>query len=194
MKTIFRRLLMPAHFVIAGALILGCSNNPTTAVVENRYPVAHDGGSSTGTTVFKAWWVTTLFPTPVRPGATSETERTIPGSDYAYVLIAPGWVPDSDLLPARLIALKSISKLSATEHSLLTIAVSDEGFAGNCAAGSTLDADDARLIVERIFPGEFAGVTYDPATCASTPATADGSAPDGQASGDAGASHDAAND
>jgi len=48
--------------------------------------------------------------------------------------------------------------------------VSDGEFVGNCAAGSVLGEDDARLVVERIFPGDFAGSSYDPATCTSAPA------------------------
>jgi hypothetical protein len=154
--------------------LCGCNDSPTTAVVENGYPLSDDAGSDAGggtatMTIFKAWWVTTLFPFPVGPAATSETERTIPGSDFAYALLAPGWSPDDGGAPGRLIAIKSTQKLSVAAHERLRITVSDDQFAGNCAAGSSLAPEDAQLIVERIFPGDFAGVTYDPATCASTP-------------------------
>ena len=64
----------------------GCNGDPTTAVVENGYPAAWRAGTMT---VFKVWWVTTLFPNPVAPEARSETERTIPASDFAYALLAP---------------------------------------------------------------------------------------------------------
>jgi len=40
---------------------------------------------------------------------------------------------------------------------------------GDCAAGHPLSTDDARFIVERIFPAEFSAVSYDPATCTAAP-------------------------
>jgi hypothetical protein len=165
----------------AACAATGCDDNPTPADVEPDYATADDASAPAATiTVFKTWWVTTLFPSPVLPGAESETERTIPGTDFAYALIAPGWTADSGQPPARLVALKSAQTLTATEHHLLSITISDATFNGNCAAGSVLDGDDARLIVERIFPGEFAGLTYDPATCTATPTTAtDAGATDG---------------
>jgi hypothetical protein len=148
-----------ASSLLAATLLAGCDDTATTAIVQNRY--------ATTTTVFKAWWVTTLFANPVAPGNASETERTIPATDYAYALLAPEWPP------AQLIAAKSMAKLSATEHQLLTIDVSDDQFIGNCASGNLLSDDDARLITERIFPGDFAGLSYDAATCTSTPRQSD---------------------
>jgi hypothetical protein len=163
---------------LASAVVLlaavGCSADPTTAVVENAYPVAATAADTM--TVFKVWWVTTLFPSPVAPGASSETERTVPASDFAYALLAPGWPPDSGTRPPRLVALKSAQPLTAAAHELLTIAVDDGRFVGDCQAGSPLDPADAALIVGRIFPGDFAGAAYDPATCTTAPATDAGTA------------------
>jgi hypothetical protein len=150
--------------------VVGCNGDPTTVVVDNGFPAAADAAGTM--TVFKVWWVTTLFPSPVAPGASSETERTIAATDFAYALLAPGWSPGGGP-PARLVALASAQPLTATPHDLLTITVDDAHFVGDCAAGSTLDAADAELIVERIFPGDFAGATYDPSTCTTTPAVAD---------------------
>jgi hypothetical protein len=161
MRTIVARQLLLATALAGGTLLAGCNDAATTAVVENTYPAA---------TVFKVWWVTTLFPSPVAPGASSETERTVPGDDFAYALLAPSGLPDAQQPPANLVALKSTEKIAAAEHDLLTITVSDDRFAGNCASGSVLSDEDAQLIVQRIFPGDFAGQTYDPATCASAPA------------------------
>jgi hypothetical protein len=160
-------------FAVAICCAVGCDDAPTTAVVENAYPAPAEAGPAEPVTVFQVWWVATLFPTPVAPGASSEIERTIPGSDFAYALLAPGWLPDAGTRPSRLIAVKSVAALSATAHELLTISLSDARFSGNCAAGSTLSEEDARLVVERIFPGDFAGLTYDPATC-TTAAVPDG--------------------
>lgn len=170
-----------AGFALSVAILSasGCNDDPTTAVVDNDYPAAHV------VTVYRAWWVTTLFPDPVGAGESSETERTIPASDFAYALIAPGWSPDTTSGPTQLIALKSRQPLSVTTHDLLHIAISDDTFAGDCAAGSTLSSDDASLIVERIFPGAFAGLSYDSATCVSTPVALDGGTTDaGDASAD----------
>ena len=157
--------------VLALLAAAGCDTAPTTAVVENGYPAAADTANTV--TVFKLWWAATLFPDPVPPGASSETERTVPSTDFAYALVAPGWSPAAGTPPSRLVALESARPLTAPAHDLLTITVDDARFVGNCAAGSTLAAADAALIAERIFPGDFAGATYDPATCATVTATVD---------------------
>ena len=171
----FNALFVMAIGILTSVLASGCNDDPTTVVVDNGY------STTVPATVYRAWWVTTLFPHPVAAGESSETERTIPGNDLAYALLAPGWSPDDTTPPPRLIALRSKNQLAATTHELLHIAVSDDTFTGNCDTGSTLDAEDAQLVVGRIFPGAFAGLTYDPATCTSAPVA-----------GDAGVSNDAA--
>jgi hypothetical protein len=171
---------------MAAIVAAGCDDDPTTAVVENGYAIPSDARTADADpmTVFKVWWVTTLFATPVPPGELSETERTTPANDFAYALLAPGWSPELAGAPARLIAVRSKQPLSVAAHDLLRITVSDDQFTGNCAAGAPLGADDARFIVERIFPGELAGTSYDPATCTSLPVAADGGAGvDGAADG-----------
>jgi len=150
------------------APLAGCDDTPTTAVVTNAYAPA------AATSVFEVWWSTTLFPRPVAAGATSETERTVPASDFAYALLAPGWSPESGGAPPRLVAVRSADPLSVAAHDRLRIVVSPDTFVGDCATGPPLDEDDAQLIVERIFPGAFAGASYDPATCRTTPASGDG--------------------
>ena len=149
---------------IAATAALGfgaCNDTPTTAVVTNGFAV------TTPVTVYKLWWLETLFPDALAPGAASVVQRTIPGSDFAYGLLAPGWSA-ADGPPQNLVAIKSAAKLTAYEHQLLRIIVADTTFTGDCAAGSALTADDASLITTQIFPAEFAGATYDPATCSTT--------------------------
>jgi hypothetical protein len=160
--------LRPSLVALAALLApaAACDDAPTTAVVENAYAPAPDGGAST--TVYEVWWATALFPEPVAPGATSELERAAPGSDFAYALLAPGW-RSGDVAPPRFVAARSVSPLAAAAHERLRIVVSTQTFVGDCAAGQPLDADDARFIVERIFPGAFAGASYDPATCSIGP-------------------------
>jgi hypothetical protein len=193
-----RQLALGSVFGLTAAILIvsGCDDKPATALVENGYPAAANGEALADTiTVFKTWWVTTLFPSPVVAGGSSETERTIPASDFAYALLAPGWSPDSVTPPPRLVAVKSLHKLAASAHDTLTITVSDDQFAGNCPAGAMLTDDDAHLIVERIFPGQFVGMSYDPATCTSLPTRSDGSVPDDAAdSADAASASDTADD
>jgi hypothetical protein len=182
-------------FAAIATLAVGCNDQPTTVTVANDYPAPSAGAASAaGMTVFKVWWVTTLLPSPVAPGETSEAQRTIPGNDFAYALLAPGWSPDSGSRPERLVAVKSVQKLQGSVHDLLTIAVSDQQFTGNCAAGSLLDDLDAQLIVQSIFPGSFVGLRYEPATCSSLPTATDGGAPDAGDIGDAGQLTDATAD
>ena len=159
----------------------GCDDTPTTAVVDNAFPASpSDGGglAPRGTAVYKVWWITTLFASPVAPGASSEIERTVPGDDYVYALLAPGWSPSDQVSPPHLIVARSANKLAVSAHEALHIVVSDDTFIGDCAAGHPLSAADAQLVVERIFPGALTGA-YDPATCTV-------SRPDGEVS-DAGA-------
>jgi hypothetical protein len=160
--------------LVAAAALAGCDDDPTTAIVENALAATPDAGTAAPTTVYKVWWLTTLFERPVAAGAASERERTIPGADFAYALLAPGWSPGDGGRPQRLVAIKSTTKLSVATHDTLRIVVSDDTFTGDCASGAPLDADDARLVTERLFPGDFAGVVYDPATCTTTPVASDG--------------------
>jgi hypothetical protein len=157
----------------------GCSDDPTTAIVENGFSPAADGGSNGKTTVFKVWWSTTLFASPIAPLTRSEVERTVPATDFAYALLALGWIPEDAAPPSRLVPVRSASRMTVAAHDLLRIVVSDETFTGDCATGKPLSAEDAQFIVERIFPGDFAGGVYDPATCETT--SADGGAADGAA-------------
>ena len=161
--------------VLFGALlsltVSACdTGDPTQAVVDNDYPPP-DAGAGPQTVVYKTWWVTTLFPDPVSAGQSSDAERAVPAVDYAYAILAPGWDPTSSAPPATLLAVRSKVKLGAARGDTLHIAFSDAAFDGICGAGSSLSQDDADFITTRIFPGDFAGVHYDAATCAAVPVT-----------------------
>jgi hypothetical protein len=136
--------------------LLGCDDTASTVVVVNHLDDA---------SVYKVWWNTTLIADPVPPGLTSPAERTVPANDFAYALLAPDWSPESGGPPTALIPIRSTDRLSLPRGAALDIVVSDGTFVGNCTAGTPLDAEGAAFIVERIFPGDFAGATYDPATC-----------------------------
>ncbi len=173
MKTLLSMCTLVAATLAA---ITGCDGEtPTSATVADGYPVIAEGGdSSKRVIVYKVWWVTTLFDGPIVPGAESDTLRTVPAEDFAYALLAPGWDPASSAPPATLIPVHSANKLSVQRGETLRIEVGDATFVGNCAAGSPLPQTDADFITQSIFPGDFAAVTYDAKTCASTPVSSDG--------------------
>jgi hypothetical protein len=154
----------------------GCeTGNPTHAIVANAYPaVAQDGGVSDGFTVYRLWWTTTLFHVPIVPGMTSAQQRVVNDRDYAYALIARDWDVTSHTRPEYLLAMRSNSQLSVDRGQTLHIRVDDQTFLGNCAVDQPLSQDDADFITQRIFPGDFAGLTYDAASCETSPLAADG--------------------
>jgi hypothetical protein len=135
------------------------TETPTSAVVDN---------DSTNT-VYKAWWSTSLFATPIAASKESESERAIPATDFVYALLAPGWDPASGPAPTRLVVVRSKDPLSVVRGDELHIHVSDATFVGNCETGPLLSQDDADFITQRIFPGDFVGVAYDAATCTTVP-------------------------
>jgi hypothetical protein len=168
------RLLL-SFAVFASAAAAGCSSDaPTQIVVDNDYLRVEGGAAAAPMTVFKVWWATTLLPDAVGPSGEGQTQRTVPNTDYAYAVLAPGWDPDSGAPPSRFLAAKSLLRLQAVRGETLHVRVSDDTFAGDCADGKPLSQDDADLVTQRIFPGEFAGLTYDAATCVATAAPTDG--------------------
>jgi hypothetical protein len=184
-------------FLYVSASAIGCdTETPTSAVVDDAYPAVPDGGDPTKEiTVFKAWWQTTLFLDPVAPGGESLAQRTVPETDYAYAILAPGWDPTSMAPPTTLIPIRSNDKLSVSRGDTLHITVSDVTFTGNCAAGKSLSQADVDFITQNIFPGDFATVTYDAKTCVATPIPVDGGSDGGVVDGGAeSAAGDAAHD
>jgi hypothetical protein len=176
-----------AKLAIAGtalyALTACDTETPTTAVVDDAYPAVDGGDPAQQIVVFKTWWQTTVFLDPVLPGAESQEQRTVPASDYAYALLAPGWDPASAIPPSVLIAVRSNDKLAVARGDTLHIRVSDAAFTGNCAAGKPLAQEDVDFITGSIFPGDFATVTYDAKTCVATPLPIDASVDAGSEGG-----------
>jgi hypothetical protein len=160
--------MKPVWLKAFGWLLLmaaGCeTDTATSAQVDNAY-LDRAGGTS----VYEAWWVTTHFSRAVAAGASSQPQRTVPDTGYAYALLEPGFDPSSGSAPSRLVAVRSREPLRGKRGETLHIVVSDETFIGNCAAGSTLSNEDARLIVHSIFPGPFHGLAYEPSSCSSKP-------------------------
>ena len=68
-----------------------------------------------------------------------------------------------------MIPAKTNGPISVDKGNVLHITVDDAHVVGNCAAGHLLAQADADFITQNIFPGEFAGMTYDAAACSLVP-------------------------
>jgi hypothetical protein len=152
-------------------LAVACNDGTDTyVVVANDYPAS----ASVPLVVYQAYWEATAFQTPIPPGTSSAPQNTVAASaNTAYAVLAPGWDPTSGVRPTSFVVLESRSGYSVQLRDTLSIPVDDTTFAGNCVTGSFLDTSDANTITTLVFPSIFAGTTYDPATCTTTP-TGDG--------------------
>ena len=129
--------------------------------------------------VYDAYWLNVSFQgQSVPPGASSDAKDAIPASadNTAYVVLAPGWDPASTTPPTTFLLLESRGGFALALGDTLHIPVDDVGFAGNCAAGSTLTQTEADFLTQIVFPRDFTGFTYDASTCTTTP-TGDAGAP-----------------
>ncbi len=169
-----------AASVAALALSACDTSNPTFAVIDNGYATS-DAASSVS--VYRGWWSVAAFFEPVPAGAESAPVRVVKGTDYAYALVARGWDPQAGP-PAALVPVRSRLELTVERGDTLHIRIAPDALDGDCATGGPLSQTDADFITERIFPGEFANVTYDAATCTTSPLAEDnGGAPNGASDG-----------
>jgi hypothetical protein len=167
------RTLLFVVILASPASLPACATpDATYAVVDDAYPGVPEGGDASGTiAVYEGWWLVATFATPVAGGAESETERVVPGTDTAYFVLAPGWDPASGTPPPRLLPAMTKAPVAVDRGGTLHIQVDDAHVAGNCAAGQPLTQDQADFVTRRIFPGAFAGLAYDAATCSASPIT-----------------------
>ena len=157
--------------VAIASLAIACAGLPdtppkTSVVLENHYAPA------TSLVVYDAFWLDVSFQgIAVAPGASSDPQPAIPASadNTAYVVLAPGWDSSTGAPPTQLVLLESRGGFAVALGDTLHIAVSDEGFAGNCATGSHLTQDEADFLTQIVFASDFAGQRYDAATCTTTP-------------------------
>jgi hypothetical protein len=158
-----------AGFAIAS--LAGCDDTETTAVIDNAYPTLADGGNDppNSIAVYRGWWLVTVFADPIAAGTSSDPHRVVNGLDSAYLVLAPGWDPASGTTPQKLIPAKTKTAIGVSKGDVLHITANDENLIGNCAAKQPLTQADADFITQNIFPEEFAGFTYDAATCTLTP-------------------------
>ena len=150
--------------------LTGCDTASTYVVLDNRYPES----TTNPAVVYQAFWQAISFPTPLPPGSSSDPQSTIAASaNLAYAVLAPGYDVTGDAgPPTSLVVLLSRTGFSVGLNQTLVIPVDDATFAGNCAAGSPLSQAEANFLTHIVFAGLFASVSYDAASCTSTP-TAD---------------------
>ena len=140
-------------------LALGCDSPVTNVVLDNEYPTA------SAFIIYEAAWQAVSFQDPIPPG-TSSTQSTVPAStNEGYVVLAPGWDLTSATPPTSFIVMQSQSGFSVHLNETLHIPVDDTAFVGNCGAGSFLTQEQADLITQLVFPGDFASVRYTASTC-----------------------------
>jgi hypothetical protein len=166
-KTIFMRssysLWAAAICALLAPFAIGCDAPSTNVVLDNDYPPS----AANALVVYHAFWQAVSFTTPISPGASSDPRSTVAASaNTAYVLLAPGWDPTSTTPPTSFIVLQSVGGFDVHLNDTLHIPVDDTTFAGHCAAGSFLPQDQSDFITQRVFASDFAGRSYDAATCA----------------------------
>jgi hypothetical protein len=143
-------------------VFLGACDEPTSVRVEN----------ATGAPIYRLWWQTTLFSDPIPAGATSADLRTVPGSEPASALLAPGWDETSGVAPTSLLPSQSIDALTVLHGETLVIHVSADTWRGFCDGGQPLTQEEADLLTQRLFPAQFEGQVYLAASCRTEPADA----------------------
>jgi hypothetical protein len=150
---------------IASALAAtGCDTPQTDVVFDNHYPA-----SPTAMVVYRAQWQAVTDDVAIPPGESSDALSTIAASENtAYVILAPGWDPASRTAPSSIIVLQSRQDFAVHLNNTLHIPIDDATFAGNCATGRSLSQIQADFITQFVFPGDFASIRYDAATCSTT--------------------------
>lgn len=158
---------MPPCVLAAFALLAACDAAPQTSVsLDNAFP----SSKASPVVVYQGWWQAVSFAGPIAPGESSGPQTTVAASSNpAYVVLAPGWDPKSAAAPTSFVVLQSRSGFDVHLGDTLHIAVDDETFEGDCAAGSHITQQQADVITRSVFPSVFAGLRYDAATCTTTP-------------------------
>ena len=150
--------------LVLASLLAGCDTPHTYVVIDNNYSL------STSFVIYRAFWQSASFPTPVPPGSSSDPQAALPASaNTAYVVLAPNWNPASSNAPTAFIVMQSRSGFELHLDHTLHIPVDDVNFVGNCSAGSILSQDEADLITQRVFADTFTDLRYDATTCTTTP-------------------------
>jgi hypothetical protein len=152
-------------------LAAGCDHYGAPAVVlDNEYPPS----AAEPLVVYAAAWQAVTFPAPIPPGTSSDPQTSVAASDNtAYLVLAPGWDPTSSSAPTAFVVMQSVAGYGVHLGQTLHIPVNDSTFVGNCASNHLLTQQQADFITQLVFPSVFAGLSYDAATCTTTP-TSDG--------------------
>jgi hypothetical protein len=145
---------------------IGCDTPHTDVVLDNDYPNAR----TDALVLYRAAWQAVTLQEPLAPGSSSDPQSTVAASDNtAYVVLAPGWDPASATPPTSFVVMQSRQGFAVHLNNTLHIPVDDTTFIGNCAAHSFLSQAQADFITQLVFPGDFALLHYDAASCTTTP-------------------------
>lgn len=145
---------MRTSLLMLGVLLTSCDDATSVRVLND----------TDESVVHRLWWQTTLFTTPVEPQGTSEFERTVPASDFAYVLLTSSADDAGTQQP-----LRSRERLSVQRGAVLDVHVNATDWLGFCDAGQPLTQDEADFITQRIFATQFEGQTFEAASCTTRP-------------------------
>lgn len=178
-------LVLGALTALGFGLVACDTEDASSSVIDNAYPAAPADGSDPAkqTVVYRAWWFATYYAAPVPGGASSDIQRAVPASDFAYAVLAPGWDPASETPPTSLVLVKSKAPFAVERGALVHVTISDATFAGNCAARQPLSQEEADFITQSIFPGVFTDKVYDAKTCTTKDVTEADAAVDAPAEG-----------
>jgi hypothetical protein len=170
--------MMMRRFLVLGSLAAAASlgtasaftacdpNDPARALVVNDLPA--EGPESF--TVEKAWYRTTLFFRPVKPGEGSEMPSVGYGREHAYFILSAGD-------PAKRFLAMSTAEIEVAVGEQSRIIVNASTIRSTCVGATRLGEADWNFIHERIFPGDE--VEAFGASCV-IPSGADGGAEGGE--------------
>ena len=142
---------MPRRFLLAFSVLAvtatralsACDpHEPARASLVNELPAQ----GTESYTIEKAWYRTTLFFRPVRPGEVSETSSVGFGREHAYFVLAIGE-------PPRRIVAATSREVETSVGEQATIVVNLQTIRSECV-GAKLSEADWKFIRERIFPGD----------------------------------------
>jgi hypothetical protein len=136
-----KKLVLPLLF------LLGC-DDATMIVVDDAY--------TDDTRVDAVWWFESLVPNQIAPGGESPAYRTVPGQDFAYMILERG---------GQVFVARTSLALGVHRGEELHVVVSPETIVGDCATNARLTQAEADFITQRIFPDRFASTIYDAETC-----------------------------
>ena len=137
-----------ATLVATVALVAGCQTDPTEAVVVNALPA----NAAEPLTVYRAWYLSTLYVDPVAPESQSEQLRVGAGAEPAYALLAVAY--DPEVGPVRLVPARTRENVRLEAGETARVVFSASSSLIGCDGPDGLSREQYEFLAARIFPGE----------------------------------------